>query len=97
MEHATITVIPGREQDFLQAFPDARAVIEQAPGFRWLELLRGVEEPSTFALRVCWETLEDHVPGFRESGLFPRWRAVIGPFFAAPPVVSHHTPEISRS
>ena len=26
---------------------------------------------------------------FREGPLFPQWRAIVGPFFAAPPVVEH--------
>jgi hypothetical protein len=27
--------------------------------------------------------------GFRESALFTEWRAIVGPFFAAPPQVEH--------
>jgi hypothetical protein len=27
--------------------------------------------------------------GFRQSDAFPQWRAIVGPFFAAPPVVEH--------
>jgi hypothetical protein len=27
--------------------------------------------------------------GFRQSELFTQWRAIVGPFFAAPPVVEH--------
>ncbi len=89
VEHAEINVTPGREDEFIAAFPQARAVISQADGFRWAELHRGVERPSTFLLLVGWETLEAHVDGFRSSDLFVQWRAVIGPFFAEPARVEH--------
>jgi hypothetical protein len=40
-------------------------------------------------LQIFWATLEDHTVGFRESPAFANWRAIVGPFFAAPPVVEH--------
>lgn len=91
VEHALITVTAGREEEFAAVFPRARAVIEQSQGFRWAQLHRFVERPSVFLLLVGWDTLEDHLEGFRESDLFAQWRAVIGPFFAEPPVVEHLT------
>ena len=42
-----------------------------------------------FVLQIFWDTLEDHTVGFRESELFTQWRAIVGPFFAAPPQVEH--------
>jgi hypothetical protein len=38
---------------------------------------------------IYWATLEDHTVGFRQSDAFPAWRAIVGPFFAQPPVVEH--------
>ncbi|MBC7617999.1 MAG: antibiotic biosynthesis monooxygenase, partial [Candidatus Saccharibacteria bacterium] len=40
-------------------------------------------------LQIFWGTLEDHTVGFRQSALFTEWRGLVGPFFAAPPVVEH--------
>jgi hypothetical protein len=40
-------------------------------------------------LQIFWDTLEDHTVGFRQSPLFVEWRAIVGPFFAVPPVVEH--------
>ena len=40
-------------------------------------------------LQIFWDTLEDHTVGFRQSPLFTEWRAIVGPFFAAPPHVEH--------
>ena len=38
---------------------------------------------------------EDHTVGFRQGPLFPQWRAIVGPFFAQPPVVES-TPPLAR-
>ena len=61
----------------------------QAKGFRWAKVNRGIENPERFVLQIFWDTLEDHTVGFRESPLFTDWRAIVGPFFAAPPHVEH--------
>jgi len=92
LEHALITVRPGTASDFESALREARAVIAASPGFLSLELHRGVESPGQFLLLVEWETVEDHMVGFRESDAFGRWRGLIGPFFDSPPVVEHFTP-----
>jgi heme-degrading monooxygenase HmoA len=92
VEHVLITVTPGREAEFEAEFPKARAVLDEAEGFLWGELHRFVERPSTFLVLLGWETLEAHTVTFRNSDLFPRWRAVVGPFFAEPPVVEHLRP-----
>ncbi len=94
LEHALITVQPGRQAEFDQQFPHAKAVISQASGFIDLNLHRGIETPETgpairYLLLIRWQTLEDHTVGFRQSALFQDWRAIIGPFFASPPVVDH--------
>lgn len=92
LERALIPILPGQEEQFEQAIAKARDVIAQAQGFRTLQLLRGIESQHTYLLLIEWETLEDHVPGFRESVLFDQWRALIGPYFDGAPQVEHYTP-----
>jgi heme-degrading monooxygenase HmoA len=89
VEHAELTVEAGREREFAEVFGKAREVLAEADGFRWAELLRGAERPTTFLLLVGWDSVEAHMVGFRESERFGRWRALVGPFFAEPPVVEH--------
>ena len=48
-----------------------------------------VERENVYMFEIQWATLVDHTIGFRESDLFPKWRAIIGPFFASPPQVEH--------
>jgi heme-degrading monooxygenase HmoA len=93
LETATITVTPGREDEFVAAVEQqGRVVLERADGWRSLRVLRGIERPSVIQLHLEWETLEDHTEGFRGGPLFGEWRAVIGPFFAEPPQIEHWAP-----
>jgi heme-degrading monooxygenase HmoA len=93
LEIATISVVPGREDEFVAAVEQqGRVVLERATGWRSLRVLRGIERPSVVQLHLEWETLEDHTEGFRGGPLFAEWRAVIGPFFADPPQVEHWAP-----
>jgi heme-degrading monooxygenase HmoA len=90
LERALITVKPGQAEAFKTAFPKARLHIAAAKGFHKCEMRQGIENPEDFLLLVWWETLEDHMVGFRESQAFQEWRAILGPLFAAPPQVVHH-------
>jgi heme-degrading monooxygenase HmoA len=91
VEQAVFTIKPGFEQQFEQAVHEGTALLAQSPGFHSAELRRGIEDPSTYLLLNQWETLAAHTEGFRGSQRFPRWRALIGPSFAADPVVTHFT------
>jgi heme-degrading monooxygenase HmoA len=90
LEAAVMTIIPGQEEQFLQALEQARdTVLAQAPGWQGLTVRRGIERPGCFLLTLQWATLEDHTVTFRGGPLFTAWRALIGPYFAEPPVVEH--------
>jgi heme-degrading monooxygenase HmoA len=91
VETATISVQPGREDEFVRALEDAKLVLAQAHGWCGITVHRGIERPSVFLLAITWETLEDHTEGFRGGALFGQWRALIGPYFAEPPAVEHWT------
>jgi heme-degrading monooxygenase HmoA len=94
VERAQIDVRPGSGPAFEEAFPQGRAVLAQGHGFRSAQLSRCLEVPDRYLLLIEWERLEDHTEGFRGSELFTRWREVIGPFLAAPPVVEHYEPVV---
>ena len=94
LEQAVFAITPGSEGQFEAALERAKDVISQANGFRSLKLLRGIESPSTYLLLIEWDTVEDHMVGFRESELFVRWRDLIGLYFAAAPEVKHFEPAV---
>jgi heme-degrading monooxygenase HmoA len=89
METALMEIVPGKELEFEAAMEQAKAVVSQSKGFQVIHVHRGVEKPSTYLIAIGWDTVEDHMVGFRESELFVQWRNLIGPFFANPPEVSH--------
>ena len=90
LELADIRIHPGQNAAFDEAIARGlREVISQAKGFRGYKVNKGIESPERYILQIFWDTLEDHTVGFREGPLFPQWRAIVGPFFAQPPVVEH--------
>lgn len=90
LEIAEIRIAPGRQAAFDEAITRAlETVAVRAKGMKGYKVNRGIESPERYVLQIFWETLEDHTVGFRGSELFAEWRAIIGPFFASPPVVEH--------
>jgi heme-degrading monooxygenase HmoA len=92
LEVADIRIAPGQQAAFDEAIQRALStVISQAKGMRGYKVNKGIESPERYVLQIFWDTLEDHTVGFRQGPLFAQWRAIVGPFFAAPPVVEHFT------
>jgi heme-degrading monooxygenase HmoA len=92
LELADIRIQPGQQAAFDEAIQRGlNTVISQAQGFRGWKVNKGIESPERYILQIFWDTLEDHTVHFRGGPLFPAWRAIVGPFFAAPPVVEHFT------
>ena len=92
LEVADIRIQPGRQAEFDEAIERGlRTVISQAKGFQGWKVNKGIESPERYLLQIFWATLEDHTVGFRQGPLFAQWRAIVGPFFAQPPVVEHFT------
>jgi heme-degrading monooxygenase HmoA len=90
LEHADIRIDPARAAEFEEAIlRGASTVIAEAKGFRGYKVNRSIESPGRYLLMIYWDTLEDHTVGFRGSDAFAQWRAIVGPFFAQPPVVEH--------
>ena len=91
VEHALLSVIAGRESEFLTAFGAARSIISATPGFRGLRLSRSIEQPNQFLLLVEWNQLTDHTVGFRGSARYQEWKALLHHFYDPFPDVSHFT------
>jgi heme-degrading monooxygenase HmoA len=90
LEHADIRIQPGQQAAFEVAIAHGvNSVIAQAQGFHGFKVNKSVESPERYVLMIYWDTLENHTVDFRQGPLFAQWRAIVGPFFAAPPVVEH--------
>lgn len=92
LELADIRIQPGKQAEFDAAIERGlRTVIARAEGMRGFKVNKGIESPERYVLQVFWDTLEHHTVTFRQGPLFAEWRAIVGPFFAQPPVVEHFT------
>lgn len=90
LELADICIQPGKQAEFDVAIrKGVETVIAKAKGFRGFKINKGIETPERYVLMIFWETLENHTVDFRGSPAFQEWRAIVGPFFAAPPTVEH--------
>jgi len=90
LEHADIRITPGTQQEFDAAVVQGvHTVIRHAKGFRGYTIHKGIESPERYVLMIFWDTLENHTVDFRGSPAFAQWRAIVGPYFAAPPTVEH--------
>jgi heme-degrading monooxygenase HmoA len=89
VEHAELTITPGREAEFEEAFVRGHQAIAESPGYRWGRLLHQVEDGNRYLLLVGWDSYDAHMVDFRGSELFTRWRAAVGEYFASPVVVTH--------
>ena len=90
LELADIRIQPGKQQEFDAAIQRGLdTVISKSKGFCGYKVNKGIESPERYILMIFWETLENHTVDFRQSPAFAEWRSIVGPYFAAPPVVEH--------
>ena len=90
LEVADIRIQPGAQAQFDAAIARGlETVIAKVHGYRGHRVVKGIESPERYLLMIEWDTVEDHTVGFRGSPAFQDWRAIVGPFFAAPPQVEH--------
>ena len=90
LELVDIRIQPGQQAAFDEAIQrGVETVIAKAKGFEGYKVNRGIESPERYVLQIFWTTLENHTVDFRESPAFAEWRAIVGPFFAQPPMVEH--------
>jgi heme-degrading monooxygenase HmoA len=89
LEAAYLSVIPGRETEFEEAFRQAALIIASMKGCRTHQLQRCLETPGKYLLLVEWERLEDHTVGFRQSAQYQEWRRLLHHFYDPFPTVEH--------
>ena len=90
LEVAILNVIPGLEDDFLEAFAKAQGIISGMAGYISHQLKRCIENQSQFILLVEWEKLTDHTEGFRRSKEYQQWKALLHHFYNPFPTVEHY-------
>ncbi|WP_321944425.1 antibiotic biosynthesis monooxygenase family protein [Paraburkholderia tropica] len=90
LELAHFRIQPGANAAFEAAFAAAQELLTVTPGYRDDTLQLCIEDASEYRLLVQWNSVDDHMHGFRGSPRFAQWRALLSPFFVAPPSASHY-------
>jgi heme-degrading monooxygenase HmoA len=90
LEVAILDVKPGQEHAFEAAFGKAKMIISSMQGYMSHQLQNCIEKPNRYILLVNWQTLKDHIVGFRESEQYQEWRALLHHFYDPFPVVEHY-------
>jgi quinol monooxygenase YgiN len=67
-------------EPFLAAYEAARAALDTSSHCLSYELSRCSEAPSSFILRIEWDSIEGHLQGFRKSPEFSAFLAAVRPY-----------------
>lgn len=94
LETAILNVKAGQASAFEAAMAQAQPLIAASPGFQRIEIRPCVETAGRYLLLVWWDTLEAHTEGFRRSGRYEQWRALLHHFYEPFPLVEHYGPPI---
>ena len=87
-EYVMISITPGQEQIFEQKMVKGCALLLGADGAIRVELLRGIEHPSTFVLMIEWDSIDSHT-AFTTTEDFAAFRELVGPMFDSKPEMQH--------
>jgi heme-degrading monooxygenase HmoA len=85
-----LEVQPGTEREFEHAFREATNILGPTKGYLGTELQRCIETENRYLVSIKWETVEDHMIGFKSSPAFEEMKALIGPYYFKPPIVEHY-------
>lgn len=92
VEYVRYSIPRERSEGFESAYTAAQAALDAAPECREYELSRCMEDPSSYVLRIEWESVEAHLEGFRRGAQFPAFFAAVKPFVADIVEMRHYAP-----
>ncbi len=92
LEVVILNIRPGESAEFEQAFAEAQAIIASMPGYVSHQLLRCLDKSDQYLLLVHWQTLQDHIEGFRRSAQYQEWKRLLHHFYEPFPTVEHYEP-----
>jgi quinol monooxygenase YgiN len=78
--------------EFVAAYARAEEQLRASPHALAWELSRCADDPSSFILRIEWDSASGHMDGFRKSPQFPPFLAAIRPFIGEIAEMRHYEP-----
>ena len=89
LELAILQIKGGKSAKFEKPFFDVQEVIKSAKGYISHNLQRSIDAVDRYLLLVKWQTLNDHVNGFRNSPEYQNWKKLLHDFYQPFPEVVH--------
>ena len=89
LEVAILNIKPGLSEEFEAAFSQASAIIASMAGYESHELQKSLDTQNRYVLLVHWQTIDDHIVGFRQSPQYAEWKALLHHFYDPFPTVEH--------
>ena len=90
LETAVLEVKIGQELAFEAAVKTASPILSRQKGHLAHRFEKCMETAGRYLLLVWWETLDDHVSGFRNSTDYEEWRQLLHHFYDPFPIVEHY-------
>ena len=90
LEVAVLDVKATMEKEFEASFFQAQNIISSMKGYISHQLHKCIESNSRYILLVNWDTLEDHIDGFRNSPEYQQWKKLLHHFYEPFPEVEHY-------
>jgi quinol monooxygenase YgiN len=80
IEYVRYTIPADKADEFVAAYATAGEALRKSSHCLGFELSRCMEEPTSFILRIEWDSVEGHMEGFRKSPEFRAFFASVRPF-----------------
>lgn len=80
VEYIRYTIDEARSAAFVEAYTVAAESLRDSSHCQSFELSRCTEDPTSFILRITWDSVEGHLSGFRKSAQFRSFFAAIQPY-----------------
>ena len=96
VEYIRYKITADRADAFVLAYEHAAASLRASPVCFGYELTRCAEAPESFILRIVWQSVEDHLKGFRASPEFRPFLEAVKPYLQDIEEMQHYEPTTVR-
>ena len=80
IEYIRYTIPPDRAASFEASYARGAEALAASAHCRGYEIARCVEDPTSYVVRIDWDSVEGHLEGFRRSDEFRRFFQHVQPF-----------------
>ena len=83
-------IADGQEADFEESYRQAQKCLADSSHCLGYRLMRCIKHRGRYLLLIQWDSAEGHLQGFRGSPAFPRFMALVAPYFKQIEEMEHY-------